>query len=400
MVKFRHILLAALAVLVTAGPATAQSDPPDPWESMRFRTGPLAWTPKIQLKSLGWDTNVFNEVDDPRADFIVTLSPQVDWWLRAGRARLHGTNVVDGVYFATYTTERSINQQHQLTFEYPLNRVRPYVTGSYVDTRDRPGFEIDARAAHTEWGSQAGAAVRLSGKTTLELAGRYTSYAFDGDAEFDGTDLSLILNRVAAYGSSTVRYRLTPLTTLTLLGEVGREEFAESPERDNGSIRVLPGVEFDPFALLKGSAKVGYRRLDMKSPAIPDYSGLVAAVNLAYVLMGRTRLSVGVDRDVQFSYEVLQPYYVLTAFSAAIRQSLARGWDIEARGSRHRMDYASTGGAADRLDTVRSVGGGVGYSLSGGSRIGFYLDSYRRRSPQYTRDYDSLRGGLSATYGF
>lgn len=392
---FTGFLLLAAATLVSA-----QDQPQDPWEQTRFRTGPLAWTPTVQLKNLGWDTNVFNAVEDPKTDFTLTLSPQIDWWLRAGRARLHGTNVVDGVYFATYTAERSINQRHQLTIEYPLNRIRPYAGASYLDTRDRPGFEIDARAAHTEWTARAGAAIRVSGKTSLDLGGRYTDYAFEGDAQFEGTNLSEVLNRQAAYGAASVRYKLTPLTTLTVLGEAGQEQFKEAPNRDNTSLRLMPGVEFDPFALLKGSASVGFRRLDMKSPAVKDYAGVVARVDLAYVLMARTRFSMGLDRDVAFSFEELQPYYVLTGFSGSVRQSLARGWDLEARAARQRLAYQSATGVPDRVDNVDVFGGGVGYRLSGGSRAGVFVEQVRRRSPRYNRDYEGLRGGLTMSYGF
>ncbi len=397
----RTFCAAGLFLLGLVSPSLAQDQPTDPWEQMRFRTGPLAWTPTIQLKNLGWDTNVFNAVDEPQRDFTFTLSPQVDWWFRAGRARLHGTNVVDAVYFASFPGERSINQGHQLTFEYPLNRIRPYAGASYLDTRDRPGFEIDARAAHTERGARAGADVRISGKTTLDIGGRFTDYAFDGDAEFLGSNLAQVLNRQAAYGTASIRYKLTPLTTLTLAGEAGREEFDEAPNRDNRSFRVMPGVEFDQFALLKGRASVGFRRLDMVSPEIEDFAGIVANVDLSYVLMGRTRFSVGVDRDVAFSFEELQPYYVLTGVSGLVRQSLARGWDVEVRASRQRLAYRSVSADAGRVDHVDVFGGGVGYRLSGGSRAGAFIERVRRQSPRYvTRDYEGLRGGLTMSYAF
>ena len=67
--------------------ALAQTQEPDPWESARWRFGPLAVTHNVELKNLGWDSNVFNETDDPKSDFTTTVGAPIDWWLRMGRAR-------------------------------------------------------------------------------------------------------------------------------------------------------------------------------------------------------------------------------------------------------------------------------------------------------------------------
>jgi hypothetical protein len=227
---------------------------------------------------------------------------------------------------------------------------------------------------------------------------------FDGEERFLGSNLADILNRSAGYGVLTTRYRLTPLTTLTLLAEAGKESFSTSPDRDNRSFRIMPGVEFDPFALLKGSARLGVRRLDMQSAQIPDFQGLVASVNLAYVLMGRTRFTVAVDRDIQFSFETQQPYYLLTGVGLTVRHTFGRGWDVEARGNRQALAYETSPGATGvtigRVDHVDTLGGGIGYTLSQGSRLGVNVDYLRRRSPVYARAYEGLRGGLAVTYGF
>lgn len=156
----RRLILAASFLLCVSPLAWAQATQPDPWEQQRFRLGALAFTPTIQIKNVGVDTNVFNSVADPKQDFTFTAGPQVDWWLRAGNLRFHGANGADYVYFSKYDAERGTNQSHKLTLEYRLNRIRPYAGGSYLDTRDRPGFEIDARARHTETGFRGGAIIR------------------------------------------------------------------------------------------------------------------------------------------------------------------------------------------------------------------------------------------------
>lgn len=244
----------------------------------------------------------------------------------------------------------------------------------------------------------------MTAKTRLDLAGFQRQYEFTGDDKFQGTSLAAILNRKMTGGSGTLLFSLTPLTTLTLLGEAGQERFAGEPVRDNSSFRIMPRVELSPDALLKGSARVGYRKLNMTAPTIPDFQGIVASVNVSYVMLGRTRLTVTADRDVQFSHEIARPYYVQTSVGGAIRQSLARGFALEARGAEQRLAYRratdSAESTADRLDKGRVLGGGLGYTASGGTRIAINADYFRRRSPVIGRDYSGLRAGLAVTYGF
>ena len=382
----------------------AAQSPVDPWETARYRVGPLAFTPAVVLKTLGWDTNVFNSVTDPQQDFTFTLAPQADWWLRAGKARLHGLDIVEGVYYATYAKERGINNNHQFTLEVPLNRVRPYAGWSYLNTRDWPGYEIDARARHTEIAARGGAIVRLTSRTYFDFGVRRVTYKFAGDATFQGTFLDEVLSREERTYNGTFRYSLTPLTTLTLSGESMQQRFDKSPERDNNGYRIMPGVEFDPYALISGTAQVGYRKLNMLSAAVPDFSGMVANVNLFYTLLGSARFGVGVSRDIQYRYEFTEPYYLQSGYTVSVTQRLVGSWDTQARAGRYKLSYRQVAGLAatdsGRVDRYETWGAGIGYRLAQGSRVGFNIDYFRRRSPRYDRTYSGLRGGLAVTYGF
>ncbi len=390
-------------MLCVSSPAWSQTTQPDPWEQQRFRLGALAFTPTIQIKNVGVDTNVFNTVEDPKQDFTFTAGPQVAWWLRAGAVRLHGTSGADYVYFSKYDTESGVNQSHKLTAEYRLNRIRPYVSGSFLDTKDRPGFEIDARARHTETDFRGGAVIRLTAKTRIDLAGFQRQYEFTGDDEFQGTSLAAILNRKTTGGSGTLLFSLTPLTTVTLLGEFGEERFVDEPVRDNSSFRIMPGIELSPDALLKGSAKIGFRKLNMTSMTIPDFQGVVASVSVSYVMLARTRVTVAIARDVQFSHEFSRPYYVLTSLGGAIRQSLAKGFDLEARGAEQRLSYRratdTPAPLTDRLDKVSTLGAGLGYTLSSGTRIAINAEYTQRNSPINGLGYSGFRAGLGVNLG-
>lgn len=397
-------MLVSLLFLVGGYPALAQNRPEDPWEAGRFRIGPVSFSPTFAIKNMGWDNNVFNELENPKGDFTVTPGVSVRWSLRVGDLRLLGSDSADYLYYAHYASERGLSHRHELRTEYRLNHLRPYALGSYASIKDRVGYEIDTRARHTETALGVGLLVLSGSKTEVDLVGRQTTYRFEGDPIYNDTNIAENLNRKGTIGSATLRYRATALTRLTLLGEFSRDRFDSSAQRDNSSFRMMPGVEFDPFALITGTARVGYRQINMTAPTIPDFSGLVADVNLQYVLLGRTRFSVAVQRDIQYSYDIKVPYYLLTGVMASVRQELGMGWDIEARASNQRLEYRQARSGAGEsvpgpVDRVQSYGAGIGYRVSQGSRIGANVDYYQRRS-DYQRAYHTIRWGVTTTYEF
>lgn len=399
-----RIALVALVLSFVPTHALAQLGEPDPAEQARVRLGPIAFTPTLSIKNLGWETNVFNSPDNPQEEFIFTPAGTINWWLRVGRARLVGVDEVSYSWFQKFPEQGGFNQSHSLTFEVPLARVKPYLTGAYLDTNDRVGYEIDARARHTETTARGGVVTRLTAKTGVDIYARYTRFRYTGDETFLDSTLAEQFNREAQGAGVTLRYALTPLTTLTLTGDWAEQRYEEQSTRDNSSLSIVPGVEFKPAALLKGTATVGYKRFDALNVDIPDFEGVVAKVDISYVLLGRTRFSVNVYRDIQFSFETLQPYYLQTGLGGSIRQGLGMGWDVEVRGAWYQLDYQTSTRADQilkgRVDEIVTYGGGVGYSLSSGSRVAFYIDYQERSSPTLNfRAYDGLRYGFTVTVG-
>ncbi|MFB3855539.1 MAG: outer membrane beta-barrel protein [Vicinamibacterales bacterium] len=410
----RHLLivvLALVAALALPAAAAAQERERDPFEDARFRFGPLAMTPTLSISTLGVDTNVFNEWEDPKRDFTFAAGPQTEAWFRLGRARLHGHGTLEYLYFHEWASQRGLTAKGDVAFELPLARIMPYVGIAGADTNARPGFEIDARARYKENGRFAGFELRLSPKTSVDLSVRRTKTRFAGDALFMGTYLSEVLDRDTDVAKATLRFRLTPLTTLVLDADASKERFVSSPERDADSVRVMPGFDFDTFALVSGTVRLGFRRLDMQDESIPDFSGFVGQLKLGYTLLGDTRFDAGFFRDIEYSFEISQPYYVRTGYEGSITRRIVGGWDVVARAGQQRLAYRDRGAASPafvpgaprpdgRVDRVETYGGGVGYRFSSGTRVGLDVNQYRRRSDIDTRTYEGLRAGMVVTYGF
>ena len=377
-------------------------DQQDPYGTERLHFGPLALTPTVGLTNFGIDTNVFNQVENPKRDFTAIVSPQTDLWLRLGKGRLSGRTRLDYVYFGRYETERAVNTHDDVRIEISLNRLKPYVSESFLNARERPGYEIDARSRRVENTLTVGTDVRVGPKTTVGFSAWRTKIKFDADEVFLGTYLSEVLNRAADGLRVSVRHRLTPLTSFVIDAEAQRDRFEFSSVRNSDSVRIMPGLDLGVFALISGSGRVGFRKFDPLSAGAPSsFRGLVASADLGYALLGVTRFSVHTERDIAYSFSIDEPYYVQTGASGTITQKVTARWDVQASVGRYRLDYQPVIGlSGDHKDYVRNVGAGVGYTIGPSTRLGVNLDHYRRKSDRDTRDYDGLRLGTSVTYGF
>jgi hypothetical protein len=399
------VLIAPALFAQTDDPSTADPTTTDPSAAATVHFGRFALRPTLALTNLGVDTNVFYQPDQegPKSDFTATVTPATDLWLRLGRSWLTGTVKEDLVYYRRYASERSVNGFYDAGLLVPLNRVSLNAGGSYLDTRDRPGYEISARDQRYETRFNGSIEVRTLPKTFFGLRAERATIDFAQAAVFLGTSLQQTLNRTTTTGALTVRHRLTPLTTLTL--DVAREEdrFEFSPLRDSDSTSVTAGAKFDPFALIKGSVWVGYRSFTPLLPATPAFNGVIADAKLWYVLRESTRLDVEIQRDVQYSYDTTQPYYLLTGVNGSLDQHLFGQVDIVGRIGQQRLAYTdSLGVAADlanRIDYVYTYGGGLGYRVARRTRLGFNIDQVRRTSVVEALTYNGLRYGIAVTYG-
>jgi hypothetical protein len=393
------IAATALCALVAVAPVSAQEASP-PEEAGRFRLGPIRFTPVLTIANLGIDTNVFNEADDPKSDFTAVFGPRADYWIRLGRARVIGQSGVDYYYFQEYDSQRSFGTTNRARLELPLARVVPFVEGQYTNTRQRAGYEIDARVHRTETGGRGGVDLLLGGRTTVRAAAGAVQYRFDTEDVFLGASLRERMDRDSVDLELSLRRELTPLTTWVLGTSQTRDRFRFQPARDADSLKVITGFEMKPFAIISGKGFVGVRRFDTLSAAVPDYSGVVASADLAYAVRA-TRFTVGVQRDVTYSFEALEPYYLLTDVGGTVTQRVTSRWDVVGRAARQLLDYQAVSALSlpEHSDCVTQYGGGAGYWLGEIVRLGIDTVFVTRRSPITGRRYDGWRTGGSITYG-
>lgn len=399
----------AAAALVAAAHTSAYAQTtteggPDP-TMVHIRFGPLWIKPTLALTNAGVDENVFNDPDgQAQRDFTVTVTPATDAWLQVGRTWVTGTVQEDVIWYRQFASERSANTSYRAAWTAPLNRVTFNAGGAWLDTRERPGYEIDARAQRTEQHYTASGTFRLLTNTSAGLRLDFGKLNFDEGEVFDGTNLHDQLNHTTTTFGLLVNQQLTPLTSIALTGARSQDRFDFNPLRDSDSTVASIGVVFDPAALLKGSATFGYRDFKPLNPTVPGYRGTTVAVDLAYNLLDISQFTVHIARDIQYSFDVDQPYYLQTGVSLAARQQVFGPVDVEGRIGADRLDYRDLSGVvvdvSNQSDHVTSSGGSVGYHFSTGLRFAFNVDKQTRESPVVSRQYDGVRFGTSVTYTF
>src|SRR5262249_1734912 len=146
----------------------------------KVHLGPLGLTPRIALRNFGVDSNVMRSSDAPQKDFIATFVPQLDSWLRLGRARFEGQSSAEWNYFGRATAERSVGRTQSGMAELQLARFTPFGGMSYQRTERSASLEIETRVPQTTTAGQYGVSTVVGPALSIDLEGGHSNYALEG----------------------------------------------------------------------------------------------------------------------------------------------------------------------------------------------------------------------------
>jgi hypothetical protein len=386
----------ALLALILCGPDAAAQEAPD--ERAPVQLGPVGFRPRLTFSDVGIDSNVFNESVDPKDDFTLTASPSLEATFRARHLRLTYTSGGDFVYYRTYASERSTNRAFLLRADLDFARLRLFGSLGAQQTRARMNTELDARASRKPWTYSAGGTVRVFSRSTFGVTVRRDRNSFDPAEQFRGVNLATVFNNDLDVIEGSGGVELTPLTFLALVVSSERSRFDFSPLRDSNTLRIAPTITFSPMGLITGSASLGYRRFDGKDPSLPDYSGLVASGSVSVLLANRFKVDATFIRDIRYSFEEQQPYYLVTGGRGTITTQLTGGFDVRVTGGRESLAYRNLGVTAPTgVDRFIVYGAGIGYRIGIRARLGVDAEHSQRSSDRIADrglDYNSVFGSI------
>lgn len=394
---FRGAAAIAAAFTLVSAPAACAGQDQLPPGTVVF--GPLQIRPSIILKDMGFDENVFNEPVDPKRDFTLTLAPTADVRFRMRRLALGYLSTTEYVYYQKYKTERGTNTASTVRMDLDLGTLKPYGSISGLNSKSRVNGEVDERARHRDLTYGAGVAFKVGSRTNLLVNGTQTSVEYEADETFRGVELGVSFDGTRRTIDTGIGIALTPLTTLTVSYAREEHRFDRSPDRDSKGWRVTPGLTFSPTGVITGAASVGYRRFDPVSPTLPGFSGLVSSVAVGTTFYGRHQMQVLFSRDVQYSYETANTYYVGTGGTMTWTLSVVGPIDVRGTAGRYLMDYGRVDAQAGK-DTSTTYGGGIGYRFANRARLGLNTDWSRRASNRSAeRGYRNHRIFAGLTWG-
>ena len=372
-------------------PATLHAQIVAPPESAQLEFGPFSLYPSLQIVDAGKDQNVFNDGTVSKEDYTFTLVSRALVVTRLGLSRLMFSAGSDYVWFQKYQSERSRNAVYALRFNFSASRFRPFIGAERLRTRTRPNHEIDLRARRLERSALGGSDFDLTERIAISVSARLSDTSFEKGEKFRGTDLSDALGRKGRQYSGGVRYKVTPLTTFGVGGSYGEDIFPRSHIRDSETYSLAPSIEFSQDAAIRGSFTVGYEVFKPADPELDQYRGTTAAGSLNWALYNRTVFEVGVNRNVSYSYQDGEPYYLLTTGSLSVGQPLIGPLSLQGSASYDRLAYrwrrgvapppsASTSGSLARTDYETVFRGGVGLNLGRGFKVVIAVERSTRRS--------------------
>lgn len=384
---------------VGSGPMTGALPDTEPTTGA-ITIGRVRLAPGLTIRELGWDSNIFDEADNPRDDYVVSLVPDTSVFAGLRFFRLSGYAGADLQYFKDYARERSTGYLLRGRADILLSRVRPFVAGGQTKMRTRPNGEIDVRADRKETEVSGGLAFDVSRYGQLYVASHRFSTEFE-DAFEDNVSLGPALNRNSYEYSAGLRSELTPLTALTISGAYGEDKFRIEPLRDATTRSATATLRFAADAVITGFVSASFRDFKPVDPLVRGYRGLTGSAGIMYPIMEVARINVQANRSNEYSFEIAEGYYIENSLTLSYTQRLFGDVDASVTGSKSKFDYGFTARSPARQDKLDSLAGGVGYNLPNRTRISVNYEYSRRRSPQIReRNYDRHRVYLAWTFAF
>jgi hypothetical protein len=384
ILKIKRLWLVFAGALLATAPVEAQISAPR--EAAQIEFGTLALYPTLAIVDAGVDDNVFNDPFAPQRDYTLTVTSRVLTVLRLGSNELLFQAGDDYVWFQEVASERSNNTQYAVRFNMSASRFKPYIGAERVRTRVRRSPELDARARRVDRSVIGGIAFDLSPRTALVASVRLDDTSYDEGERFRNVELKAALNRSGRTADAGVRYAITPLTTLSVTAAYEEQKFNESHIRDLKRYTVGPMLEFSPEAAIRGSLVTAFELFKPDDPTLDESIGIAYQASLNWSIYGRTTFDLGAGRNISYSYQDTEPYYLLTNVRLLVTQPLPGwfelygGYDWEHMAYKWRRGAAAPPGESDRVDRLSSASGGVGMRVGRLFRLKVGVEKTRRRS--------------------
>jgi hypothetical protein len=400
-------LALSFGVAATAAAQYNKTEPP----KTRFRVGPIRFSPRLELRNAGRDTNALLNPANPVEDTSIVVRGTVEGFIPVGRRlRLYGEGWLDWSYFRTFDTERSTDPGGEGHAEVDFGPFTLVGGGGGFQARQLYSMDIDSRILREEKWVNGGGEWRLTRRFVISGGAEHRTYRYDPTAQTGDLTAAATLDRNNLTGTVAVRYKLTSMTTAIATGQVLEDQFRLSaPGLDTTrSYRYMGGLEFGEKAFITGRFLAGVRDFPAStSGSLPSYRGPALLGELALPLFNRLRLVGTAQRDVFVSStpvrtaeERARNTYILTALEGDAEIDLPLALIGRATVGFSEAEYllptTVQGVPFPRVEHLYSAGGSLLRRFSDNVRIGGTVTYYRRVSTIPNNSYERWVYGVSA----
>lgn len=392
---------AGAQINVGTGPLTGTLAETEPTAGV-LTFGPLKVAPGLIIRELGWDSNVFDEPESesPKEDYLAALQPDASMFARLRFVKISAYAGSELTYFKKYESERSVGHALRGRVDLLLGRLRPFVAGGQTKTRERANGEIDVRANRKDDELSGGIAFDLSAHSLVYAAAIRTNNSFE-DALQSGVNIGESMTREGDDYSAGLRTDITPLLALTMFGGYREDKFRFLPIRNTESYYGTAQLRFAPEGVLNGTASFSYRDMTPVDPEVRPFRGMLGSVVLGYSLLEVGRFNLGLARNLEYSFDTAEAYYLENTASLSYTHRIVGAIDVQAKAARSYFDYGARNDVPAHKDTLDTAAGSLGYNLRNRTRVALNYEYSRRRSPELAvRNYQRRRVYLSWLFAF
>lgn len=375
------IRLVALAIVMSALPLSAQIGSDSvPQERIvperellerqlresRTRLGPLRIQPIFNIRSLGYDSNVFSSFDEGETgDWTAVVSGGARVIAPVGRkVFLRGDGAAEYAWFHEQDLQRNLGWDSGASVLGLFNMMSAELSARSSETVGSLSSELDLPVIRQ--------VATFQGRTEFHLLPRTSFFAEaesrDHDNElrtrddFDLPDVELLDRRDSGWRAGA-RYEYSETVSLSLAAELTETEFDQRDRGlDNETTAFLAGARIArPLYFINVSG--GYRKVELTSRPV-DYSTVTGSYFASRSLGRRTAVEIFGRRNIAYGLFENNPFFLETRNGAAGSVGLGRRLRIRAFAEGGNNDYpvaVSAGGPAElgRFDRVRTLGGSL-----------------------------------------
>jgi len=368
-------------------------------ERAPLRAGPLRIQPVLYLTDAGYDSNIYGQIERPVKDYWLQAGPGIDVYVPVKKKKIVFSVSESPRYVYFFETKRERTWNNYLRGEISLLFNKIFISGGGLlnDYKFRYPFEIDIWPRLKEKGAFGSFLYQAGRRTSFSIGARQTDYAFE-NLENEFANLKARMNRTEKYLTATGYFQATPRAMFSLGGEYGLIEFddAAASYGDCQSRAAYGGIDFSPTGKVRGSVRIGYKKLSSRVAGKAGFEGVVGNSSVSARVSRALTVRGQYGRDVFFSVWYDNSFFVNNRYGAGaslylIRRKIRLDYDYGI----HRDSY----GSGRRLDrTTQTVG--VFFRLGEKMGIGLRGGTYDWKYDYYPKDSRRTFVGLNLTYDY